>query len=78
LLAVCGGGARNTFLMARLQALLPTTRVTTTDALGLPAQQVEAAAFAWLAHQAIAGLPGNLPKATGAQGARVLGGIYPA
>lgn len=77
LLAVCGGGSRNAHLMQRLQALLPTLRVTTTDTLGLPAQQVEAAAFAWLAHQAIAGLPGNLPNATGAQGARVLGAIYP-
>ncbi len=78
LLAVCGGGARNTYLMHRLQALLPQLRVTTTDELGLPAQQVEAAAFAWLAHQTMAGQPGNLAKATGAQGARVLGAIYPA
>ena len=78
LLAVCGGGARNHYLMQRLQALLPGVRVTTTDELGLPAQQVEAAAFAWLAHQTLAGQPGNLAKATGAQGARVLGAIYPA
>ena len=78
LLAVCGGGARNTYLMQRLQALLPSVRVTTTDELGMPTQQVEAAAFAWLAHQALAGKPGNLAKATGAQGARVLGAIYPA
>lgn len=78
LLAVCGGGARNHYLMDRLQALLPETPVTTTDTLGLPAQQVEAAAFAWLAHQTLAGLPGNLASATGAQGARVLGALYPA
>lgn len=78
LVAVCGGGARNGWLMARLAALLPGRRVTQTDELGLPAQQVEAAAFAWLAHQSLAGLPGNLPKATGARGARVLGAVYPA
>ena len=78
LLAVCGGGAFNGRLMARLQALLPNLRVQPTDALGLPAQQVEAAAFAWLARQCLLGLPGNLPSATGAQGARVLGAIYPA
>jgi anhydro-N-acetylmuramic acid kinase len=77
-LAVCGGGARNATLMRRLQVLLPAVEVTSTDALGLPAQQVEAAAFAWLARQALAGLPGNLPNATGARGARVLGAIYPA
>ena len=78
LLAVCGGGAFNGRLMARLQALLPNLRVQPTDTLGLPAQQVEAAAFAWLARQCLLGLPGNLPSATGAQGARVLGAIYPA
>jgi anhydro-N-acetylmuramic acid kinase len=40
--------------------------------------QVEAAAFAWLAHRTVAGLPGNLPTVTGARAARVLGAIYPA
>jgi anhydro-N-acetylmuramic acid kinase len=35
-------------------------------------------AFAWLARQAILGLPGNLPDVTGARGPRVLGAIYPA
>jgi anhydro-N-acetylmuramic acid kinase len=64
--------------MARLQALLPGLQVETTEAHGLPPLQVEAAAFAWLARQTLHGLPGNLPNATGARGARVLGGIYPA
>ena len=77
-LAVCGGGAFNTHLMQRLQALLPGVVVQPSDAYGLPAQQVEAAAFAWLARQTLLGAPGNLPSATGAQGARVLGAIYPA
>lgn len=76
LLAVCGGGAFNCHLMARLQALLPHCQVVTTDALGMPAQHVEAAAFAWLARQAIIGRPGNLPEATGARGTRLLGAIY--
>ena len=78
LLAVCGGGAYNRHLMARLQSLLPGLRVETTEAYQLPPLQVEAAAFAWLARQTLLGLPGNLPKATGARGARVLGGVYPA
>ena len=76
-LAVCGGGALNAYLMDRLQALCPGLRVAATDTLGLPALQVEAAAFAWLARQAITGQPGNLPSVTGAAGARVLGAIYP-
>lgn len=77
-LAVCGGGALNATLMHRLAALLPTLQVTATDALGLPALQVEAAAFAWLARQTVEGHTGSLQSVTGAQGARVLGGIYPA
>ena len=77
-LAVCGGGALNQHLMQRLQAACPTLQVVATDALGLPALQVEAAAFAWLARQALDGLPGNLPGVTGAAGLRVLGAIYPA
>ncbi len=78
LLAVCGGGARNGLLMGRIGAALPGVAVQPTDALGLPSQQVEAAAFAWLARQAVHGLPGNLPLVTGAAGLRVLGAIYPA
>ena len=77
-MAVCGGGAFNQHLMQRLQALLPTVAVQPSDAYGLPAQQVEAAAFAWLARQTLRGAPGNLQSVTGARGARVLGAIYPA
>ena len=77
-LAVCGGGAFNGYLMQRLQALLPGVAVQPSDAYGLPAQQVEAAAFAWLARQTLLGAPCNLQSVTGAQGARVLGAIYPA
>jgi anhydro-N-acetylmuramic acid kinase len=49
-----------------------------TDALGLPALQVEAAAFAWLARETVRGRTGSLQSVTGAQGARVLGAVYPA
>ena len=77
-LLVCGGGAFNTRLMQRLAALLPGVAVDTTAARGLPPQQVEAAAFAWLARQALLGLPGNLPAVTGARGPRILGAIHPA
>lgn len=77
-LLVCGGGAFNTQLMQRIAALLPGVTVDTTAARGLPPQQVEAAAFAWLARQALLGLPGNLPAVTGARGPRILGAIHPA
>ena len=75
---VCGGGAFNGFLMQRLQAGLPTMQVRSSDANGLPPLQVEAAAFAWLARQAVCRQPGNVPGVTGAKGPRVLGAIYPA
>ena len=77
-LLVCGGGARNGALMARLAALWPGLAVAATDSAGLPAQQVEAAAFAWLARQFIERRPGNHPGVTGAAGLRVLGALYPA
>lgn len=77
-LVVCGGGAFNTHLLARLAALLPGVAVSTSDAHGLPADQVEACAFAWLARRFVRREPGNLPSVTGAQGARLLGALYPA
>ncbi len=77
-LLVCGGGALNKALMARLQALLPDSAVMPTDARGLPAMQVEGAAFAWLAMRFTRRLAGNLPAATGAAGPRLLGALYPA
>jgi anhydro-N-acetylmuramic acid kinase len=76
-LFVCGGGARNHALMARLQQLLADCRVAGTDSLGQPADWVEAVAFAWLARRTLCGETGNLPEVTGARGARVLGAIYP-
>jgi len=77
-LLVCGGGAFNDALLARLRALLPSMKVTTTDRRGLPPMQVEGAAFAWLAMRHVRGLPGNLPAATGGTGLRVLGSYTPA
>jgi anhydro-N-acetylmuramic acid kinase len=77
-LIVCGGGALNGGLMQRLQAGLPHVRVISSAERGMPPLQVEAAAFAWLARQTVLGLPGNLPKVTGAQSARILGGIFKA
>ena len=77
-LIVCGGGALNGFLMERLQAALPNCKVLSSTERGMPPLQVEATAFAWLARQTVLGLTGNAPKVTGANGARILGGIFPA
>lgn len=75
---LCGGGAYNSTLVHRLTQLLHPRKLALTDELGIPANIVEAAAFAWLARQTLLGLPGNLPAATGASGPRILGAIYPA
>ena len=73
---ICGGGARNSALISHLKDALPEKRVALTDNLGVDADWVEGYAFAWLARQAILGLPGNLPAVTGAGGERILGAVY--
>jgi anhydro-N-acetylmuramic acid kinase len=75
---VCGGGALNQELMRLLRAFLPNVQVQTTDVLGIPVMQVEAAAFAWLAKQCVERKALALDAITGAQGSRVLGAMYPA
>lgn len=75
---VCGGGAYNTALMQRLQALLPQQLVCSSSHYGLAPNQVEAAAFAWLAAMTVQGQALDLPSVTGARQARILGAIYPA
>ncbi len=77
-LIVCGGGAFNDDLMQRLQALLPHCPVVPSSQHGLPAQDVEACAFAWLARQTVQRQALALASVTGAAGPRVLGCIYPA
>lgn len=74
---ICGGGAHNTYLMSRIQALAqPEFTVATTQKYGLNPDWIEAMAFAWLARQTLHRLPGNIPQVTGATRAAVLGGIY--
>ncbi|KPQ21779.1 MAG: anhydro-N-acetylmuramic acid kinase [Halomonas sp. HL-93] len=75
-LITCGGGAHNAYLMARLADHLPHAVLESPSAYGWPEDWIEAGAFAWLAHQRLHNLPGNLPSVTGASGIRVLGGIY--
>ncbi len=77
-LLVCGGGAHNGAVLRYLAAALPATRIASTADAGVDPDWVEAMAFAWLAREALAGRPGNLPSVTGAAGPRVLGAIYPA
>ena len=72
-LLACGGGTQNVALMMALQNALPNIQVSTTADMGLPADWVEAAAFAWLAYRYTTNQAGNLPAVTGASAPRVLG-----
>jgi anhydro-N-acetylmuramic acid kinase len=76
-LIVCGGGAYNADLMQRLQTNLPAMPVVSSGESGISPRWMEAMAFAWLAHQTLRGLPGNLPTVTGASKPVILGAIYP-
>ena len=72
-LIVAGGGVRNEALMGRLGELFSGLGVKVSVAEG--AQAKEAVAFALLAWLSWHGMAGNVPAATGARGARVLGKI---
>jgi anhydro-N-acetylmuramic acid kinase len=74
-LVVSGGGAHNRLLLSRLKELLPHVSLQLSDEYGLPLDAKEAMAFAVLADRTLRGLPGNLPAATGAHKAVVLGRI---
>jgi anhydro-N-acetylmuramic acid kinase len=73
---ICGGGAFNTDLMARLERLLPGARLATTAGYGIAPEHVEASGFAWLAHRYLSGQAGNLPSVTGARHPVPLGALY--
>lgn len=72
---VCGGGIKNSYLMERLQ-LHCHAKIVSTNAIGIPAEWMEACAFAWLAYQTLHHQPGNIPSVTGALKPSILGGIY--
>jgi anhydro-N-acetylmuramic acid kinase len=75
---LCGGGARNRRLAARVGERLSPIPVASTDRLGVPAGQVEALAFAWLALKCVRREPVDLRAVTGAAHPCILGAIYPA
>ncbi len=70
---VSGGGAHNGYLMERLRALLPGRRVAASAEFGMDIDAKEAVLFAVLAYETWKGRPSNVPSATGARRAVVLG-----
>ena len=75
---LCGGGAHNHYLQERLQLAIPECDLQTTGALGLDADFVEAAAFAWLARERLNLRAGNIPEVTRASQKTILGAVYAA
>ena len=74
---VSGGGARNATLMAMLNARLEPLgcELAASGDFGMPVEAKEAAAFALLAWYTWHRLPANVPAATGAKRAVILGQV---
>ena len=71
---VAGGGVHNRAIMNGLIARLPRVEPVPPED-GISPDAKEAAAFAMLALETLAGRPGNVPSATGASKAAVLGSV---
>ncbi len=76
LLIVCGGGAKNTLLMQRLQEELQDVEVTCSDNYGVSGDFMEAMAFAWLAYKRMHSESVKLSSITGAKEDSILGAYY--
>ena len=76
-LIASGGGTHNPQIMAHLAGFLPGVGMSTSTDHGIDADAKEAIAFAVLAHETWRRKPANLPSATGAKHAVVLGSITP-
>ncbi len=72
LLLLCGGGAKNSFLVERINVLIPNVEV----AIATNADYIEAMTFAWLAYKRIYKETVNLKDVTGAKENTILGGLY--
>jgi len=69
---LCGGGAKNSFLVERIKALMPNVEV----AIAQNADEIEAMTFAWLTYKRIHKEKVNLKDVTGASENAVLGCVY--
>ncbi|HEY1058098.1 MAG TPA: anhydro-N-acetylmuramic acid kinase [Limnobacter sp.] len=74
-LVVCGGGVHNAVFMSTLKAAVAPLEVVCFDDLGLPAQAVEACAFAWMAGALLSGIEANCVGVTGASRPALLGSV---
>jgi len=74
-LILCGGGAKNGFLVERI-ATFSRAKVSTSDAHGVESDSLEAMIFAWLAYKRIKKEKVALHTITGAKKDAILGALY--
>jgi len=74
---VSGGGARNPTLVRMIAQLIAPIEVRSFSDVFFDGEAKEAVAFALLAHLHVNGRAGNVPRATGAKGPRMLGKLTP-
>ena len=74
---VSGGGARNPTLVGMIRELIAPVRVRRFEEEFFDGEAKEAVAFALLAYLHVNGRAGNVPRATGARGQRMLGKLTP-
>jgi anhydro-N-acetylmuramic acid kinase len=75
-IAFSGGGIKNLSLMALIKNKLSGRHIQSTTDWGIAPEWVEAAGFAFLAHQRMQAKPVELTKTTGSKKKSVLGAIY--
>lgn len=73
-----GGGARNPTLVSMIQQLVAPVQIRSFADEFFDGEAKEAVAFALLAYLHVTRRAGNVPRATGARGARILGKLTPA
>jgi anhydro-N-acetylmuramic acid kinase len=74
-IVMSGGGVHNRTMMKYLQAFLPEVRLRWSNEFGIDGDAKEAIAFAILAYETWHRRPSNLPSATGARRAVILGKV---
>jgi anhydro-N-acetylmuramic acid kinase len=74
---LCGGGRHNPALVDHLHRELPQIVWRPSEAFGISPDALEAVIFAVLAHETMCGHPANVPTATGAERAVLLGKVVP-
>jgi anhydro-N-acetylmuramic acid kinase len=74
---VSGGGSKNPTLVRMIEAEIAPMQVKNFAEQFFDAEAKEAVAFALLAYLHVNGEPGNVPRATGAKGLRILGKLTP-